>query len=379
MNFPSLLESKLALSLFLAAVFVVVLAVQVGESILSTDSRRVTYHAYMKAAVDLMAGERQLDAMDLVASSGNVEQQHLFAKDYAAASNLARSCARCLKIADASSVEGKQEQLIQTQPAPSGGFRKSEKQQKLSALRQEFDQLRLTYQKDVERMAEENRAASEYRLSLRAFLTIGLFAVILYLAYSLRYYIDSRNRAERAVAEANAKLLIANGQLDELAHIDPLTQVLNRRGLERLLATELARAKRSKEPICALFIDCDDFKSINEKHGHAGGDAVLRAVAQRTASSVRATDLVARIGGDEFMVIMPGTSLEESSQIAERVRACISADPLLLESGTVASTISLGLAKLSVETKDLEALLTLTREALQSSKSTGKNRLTVLS
>lgn len=129
----------------------------------------------------------------------------------------------------------------------------------------------------------------------------------------------------------------------------------------------------------ALFIDCDDFKSINEKYGHAGGDAVLHAVAQRAQSAVRGSDLVARVGGDEFMVVMPSTTMEDACNVAERVRRRICEEELELESGKASFTVSLGLSKVSEGNFDLEVLLALTCEALKSSKSCGKNRVTVLS
>ncbi len=114
------------------------------------------------------------------------------------------------------------------------------------------------------------------------------------------------NRLELELAAARSRM----AALETRAEIDPLTDLINRRGLERELKRALAYVKRYETSAVLVYIDLDGFKSINDRHGHAAGDAVLKAVAMVLARQVRASDLVARLGGDEFVVLL--WNLDES-------------------------------------------------------------------
>jgi diguanylate cyclase (GGDEF)-like protein len=107
-------------------------------------------------------------------------------------------------------------------------------------------------------------------------------------------------RLERELVAARARMI----ELETRADIDPLTDVLNRRGFERELTRSLAHAKRYGASAALVYIDLDGFKAVNDRHGHAAGDAVLKAVAAVLARHVRASDIVARLGGDEFAVLL---------------------------------------------------------------------------
>jgi diguanylate cyclase (GGDEF)-like protein len=107
-------------------------------------------------------------------------------------------------------------------------------------------------------------------------------------------------RLERELAAARSRL----ADLETRADIDPLTDTLNRRGFERELTRSLAHAKRYGTSAALLYLDLDGFKSVNDRHGHAAGDAVLKAVATVLARHVRSSDVVARLGGDEFAVLL---------------------------------------------------------------------------
>jgi diguanylate cyclase (GGDEF)-like protein len=107
-------------------------------------------------------------------------------------------------------------------------------------------------------------------------------------------------RLERELSAAHRQM----AELAACADVDPLTEVLNRRGFERELARSLAYVKRHGTSAALLYIDLDDFKSVNDRHGHAGGDAVLKGVASVLKRHTRASDLVARVGGDEFVILL---------------------------------------------------------------------------
>ena len=126
-------------------------------------------------------------------------------------------------------------------------------------------------------------------------------------------------RLEHELAAARAKM----AELAARADIDPLTELLNRRGFERELKRSLAYLKRHSASAALLYIDLDRFKAINDSHGHAAGDAVLKAVAMVIARQVRASDLVARLGGDEFAVLLWNLSAADAQAKAEAVEAAI--------------------------------------------------------
>src|SRR5262249_41689418 len=98
-----------------------------------------------------------------------------------------------------------------------------------------------------------------------------------------------------------------NKGLERLANVDPLTELCNRRGLHTQLTIEMQRARRSGGALAAVLIDCDDFKTINGRFGHAVGDAVLKELARRLKDSLRPSDHICRLGGDEFLALLPDT------------------------------------------------------------------------
>jgi diguanylate cyclase (GGDEF)-like protein len=132
-------------------------------------------------------------------------------------------------------------------------------------------------------------------------------------------------------------------QLVELSLNDPLTGLYNRRGLLSLLQRDLEQARRAKHPVSMVLFDLDHFKDVNDSVGHDAGDAVLRGFADRLRLTYRQSDLIGRWGGEEFVVVMPGTTAGQAASIAERVRAMLHRQPLAQGVGIV--TVSGGVAQ----------------------------------
>ena len=161
--------------------------------------------------------------------------------------------------------------------------------------------------------------------------------------------------------------------LVELSSRDALTGLANRRSFDLALAREIDRVARSGEPALLLALDIDHFKRVNDRYGHIAGDAVIQAVAAALLDSVRPMDLVARIGGEEFAIILPNTGVEGAVQMGERLRLAIEEAPWS-ERGI---TVSVGAATAESHTVGLDALLEHADRALYRSKQAGRNRVTL--
>lgn len=169
------------------------------------------------------------------------------------------------------------------------------------------------------------------------------------------------------------QLTIVNAELSKLyeetrtlALHDALTGLANRRLMETDLERDLARSKRSDEPLSALMIDIDHFKRYNDSHGHVAGDRLLQAVARTISEEIRATDLGARYGGEEFTVILPNTTIKNALGVAERIRSAV-------EMSTGVS-VSIGAASLQPGMDALK-LIEKADEALYRAKQNGRNRV----
>lgn len=165
---------------------------------------------------------------------------------------------------------------------------------------------------------------------------------------------------------------------------DVLTGWHNRRYLQVRLKEELARASRDRTQLVCLMLDIDYFKSVNDNFGHAAGDAVLREFAQRIEGQVRASDVAARLGGEEFVVLLPGTGTADSVRLAERIRSAVATSPFELPSGErvpVSVSIGISAAAPAPHAKDLktmgESLLARADVALYRAKTEGRNRVVV--
>jgi diguanylate cyclase (GGDEF)-like protein/PAS domain S-box-containing protein len=179
---------------------------------------------------------------------------------------------------------------------------------------------------------------------------------------------------ERQLERLTTDLRAANERLDELAHIDPLTGLLNRRGLERVLFNEVSHARRTGALPFALFADCDNFKRINDTLGHAVGNEVLRQIAERLEKALRPTDKIARVGGDEFLILLPDTTPAAGLHVAERMRSAVSERPLRV-TPPVSVTLSIGAVSIPLEKMSIEDILAKAHLPLRRSKQQGKDRL----
>ncbi len=163
----------------------------------------------------------------------------------------------------------------------------------------------------------------------------------------------------------------------EAAMTDALTELPNRRYALRVLDTEWSKADRTGAPLSLIMIDIDFFKSINDNHGHDAGDKVLHSVSRVLADTVRTIDVVARVGGEEFLVVCPNTDAEAAVQVAERLRSAV--DAHRIEFGTFAGsvTVSLGVAVHAGSVPNKDALLKLADKAVYEAKNGGRNRVVV--
>jgi diguanylate cyclase (GGDEF)-like protein len=164
------------------------------------------------------------------------------------------------------------------------------------------------------------------------------------------------------------------GQLRETAQTDPLTMVLNRRGFDERMELELERARRNTAPLGLLMADLDHFKEVNDRFGHAAGDTVLACVGQALVLGCRSIDTVARIGGEEFAVLLPGTDAAGALDAAERLRAEIGR---VEGDGVRGLTLSVGVVEFPRDGRTPEDLLEAADRALYAAKAEGRDRAVV--
>jgi diguanylate cyclase (GGDEF)-like protein len=160
-------------------------------------------------------------------------------------------------------------------------------------------------------------------------------------------------------------------QLELLATHDPLTNVLNARAFSRELAQELSRNRRYGRPLALIYLDLDDFKKVNDAHGHATGDAVLRLVADAMRAAVRAADIVGRLGGDEFGVLMPETDAVVAHAAASRLVAGVRT----VFRGTPSVTASIGVVAVGGTEAGTDELIRKADQAMYEAKRAGKDRV----
>ena len=188
--------------------------------------------------------------------------------------------------------------------------------------------------------------------------------------------LNARVRAGLRIVELQKRLVDQNRDLERLSVTDALTQLYNRRHFDAELERSFTRARRYGNALSLAIIDADHFKAINDTWGHAAGDAALREIAARIRGSVRGTDTVGRIGGEEIGVILPEAGLLEGLQVCEKIRSEIASAPVRLGDRELHVTVSAGLVSHPQTTlTSPEQMLVCADDALYRAKRRGRNRV----
>jgi len=207
--------------------------------------------------------------------------------------------------------------------------------------------------------AVSNEAAANVGLDLRA--------ALVYMVLALAFH--------AALVSLVVGRLMA--ELWHKARHDALTGLLNRRAVEEAISAQMLRGRRTGETLSLLMLDIDHFKLINDRFGHPVGDLALQHVARTLRLNVREVDHLARVGGEEFLVLMPGASLDTARPVAERLREQLAANPLRLEGMSVALSVSIGIAQWADPSEEISRLLVRVDTVLYQAKAQGRNRVIV--
>jgi diguanylate cyclase (GGDEF)-like protein len=176
-----------------------------------------------------------------------------------------------------------------------------------------------------------------------------------------------------------AELAISNRKLEHAALTDLLTGMPNRRAGLDALSQEWSGANRSRQPLSVIMIDIDHFKSINDNHGHAIGDAVLKEAAKAIQNMARKDDSVCRLGGEEFLIVCHNTDLKSAYHAAERLRKRVGTTDIRVGDAHIRIAISVGVACKEFDTTSAETMVNAADKALYAAKHEGRNRTCLVS
>jgi diguanylate cyclase (GGDEF)-like protein len=183
---------------------------------------------------------------------------------------------------------------------------------------------------------------------------------------------------QQRAAEETRRLSEDIDALKEIADTDPLTGLPNRRGMLRFGEDVMSAYGREERNFAVFVIDIDHFKRINDTHGHAVGDEAIRHVARIVQSAIRPSDRVARFGGEEFVVVLRDVSPALAGEIAERIRASIERSALMIRRTSISVTVSIGVALVAADDRDIQDVTERADMALYAAKSGGRNRVSVV-
>ena len=206
-------------------------------------------------------------------------------------------------------------------------------------------------------------------LSYPLIILITVMMALSYLAYRAVIFWHT------AMQGVNEKLSDKNDQLVSLVNRDPLTGLFNRRKIFEQLAYDFNRATRASESFSVIMVDADKFKSVNDTYGHLVGDQVIKSIAQKIQQCLRECDTAGRYGGEEFIALLPSTSLEQALIVANRIRDSIVNQRIKTDSGVLKVTVSLGVATLNDLDPNGESTIDRADQALLRAKDKGRNRV----
>ncbi len=219
-------------------------------------------------------------------------------------------------------------------------------------------------------------AAGFFMLSygiVQAFHTTRSFSTV----YSQMDMMAQLREQQAWTQEALLQVQEANRKLEQLASTDALTGVANRRQLVERADMEVPRSERHGAPLSLLCLDLDHFKRINDDYGHLAGDEVLKQVAEAIQLSLRPSDLLARVGGEEFHVLLPDTDLAGARDVAERIRVKLEGLDIPVQGVVLHVTVSVGCAQLGPDGADMKSLTHTADERLYQAKALGRNRVVI--
>lgn len=226
------------------------------------------------------------------------------------------------------------------------------------------------YHRQIERYAQQIRQTSNVDEIIRLLDEALLETRALHSHNEVQTAREQVNRAEQKLEALKTEL----EQLRGLVHADPLTGALNRSGLDEAFAREAARADRHGSPLCVAMLDLDDFKQVNDIHGHQTGDNVLLHLVTRARETLRPSDIIARFGGEEFVVLLPDTGIEAGVAIISRLQHNLAISPCLHANQPLSITFSAGIAS-RARHEQQNAVISRADEAMYRAKQAGKNRV----
>lgn len=208
---------------------------------------------------------------------------------------------------------------------------------------------------------------------VRAFHTTGAFSTVFSVEELMSRLLAEKNNTEAALQQ----LQVANAELALMASTDSLTGASNRRHFMKVVELEIARAKRNGLPVSVLALDIDHFKLVNDEHGHQAGDQVLKMLVETVTGILRSHDAIGRVGGEEFMVLLPDTSRQLAAVLAERIRRAAEGMDIPFENATLKITVSIGVAEFGLDGELQDAVFKVADSRLYQAKHEGRNRVVV--
>lgn len=206
---------------------------------------------------------------------------------------------------------------------------------------------------------------------------VGVFLLMVLVLIRQMALVRSVTRYATMTEQLNEQLGQANSRLEVLATTDPLTGLPNHRSLQAKLSYELERAERYQQTCSLLFMDLDHFKALNDGYGHAAGDEVLISFGRRLVQSLRTVDVAGRWGGEEFLAILPETTLQDAQEVAARICTAVNGETFAVGGG-LSITCSIGIANYPIHATTLNDLVNAADQAMYAAKRLGRNQYRVI-